>query len=82
MPTLAEELTNLNSDLVKRLPAEIVNQLQKEVERVGREGIVTGLEIGDTAPNFTLPDATGNNITLYDQLEKGPVILSFYRGAW
>ena len=41
-----------------------------------------GVSIGDKAPNFTLPNAKGENKTLYELLEKGPVILSFYRGGW
>ncbi|WP_219838115.1 peroxiredoxin-like family protein [Paenibacillus sp. R14(2021)] len=41
-----------------------------------------GLNIGDVAPDFTLEDATGNWITLSEQLIKGPVILIFYRGQW
>ena len=38
--------------------------------------------VGDTAKNFTLPDANGNSITLYDRLKEGSVVLSFYRGGW
>ncbi|MDZ7661123.1 peroxiredoxin-like family protein [Thiohalophilus sp.] len=41
-----------------------------------------GLEVGEKAPDFILPNAFGNPVSLYDQLEKGPVVLVFYRGAW
>ncbi|WP_277875361.1 redoxin domain-containing protein [Cytobacillus oceanisediminis] len=34
------------------------------------------------APDFTLPNATGEHISFSRELEKGPVILTFYRGAW
>ena len=37
---------------------------------------------GDTAPDFTLPNAAGGHVRLYDLLQQGPVILSFYRGGW
>ncbi|MBV6626697.1 MAG: AhpC/TSA family protein [Rivularia sp. (in: Bacteria)] len=40
------------------------------------------IEVGDIAPDFTLPNAVGNNISLKDRLTKGPVILTFYRGGW
>lgn len=36
------------------------------------------LQQGETAPDFTLPDAHGNRVTLYTLLEKGPVVLYFY----
>jgi len=41
-----------------------------------------GLKVGDRAPDFTLPNAFGDSVTLSEQLEKGPVVLVFYRGAW
>lgn len=41
-----------------------------------------GLEVGDTAPDFNLPNALGENISLYKSLKSGKVILKFYRGEW
>lgn len=41
-----------------------------------------GLEPGGKAPDFTVSDQNGNKFNLYSQLEKGPVIVTFYRGAW
>ncbi|TVY07151.1 redoxin domain-containing protein [Paenibacillus cremeus] len=46
------------------------------------QGAGKGLNIGDKAPNFTLEDATGKPVTLYEELAKGPVIIVFYRGEW
>jgi len=40
------------------------------------------ISVGEIAPNFTLPDATGKVITLHNKLNEGPVVLSFYRGGW
>ncbi len=36
------------------------------------------LTAGDTAPDFTLPDAEGNDVTLASLLESGPIVLYFY----
>ncbi len=41
-----------------------------------------GLEVGDPAPGFTLTGARGETVTLARLLDKGPVVLTFYRGAW
>jgi peroxiredoxin len=41
-----------------------------------------GLKVGETAPDFMLSNAFARPIGLYDELKKGPVVLSFYRGAW
>lgn len=43
---------------------------------------VKGLKAGDKAPNFILPNAYGNFISLLDTLKTGPVVLKFYRGEW
>jgi peroxiredoxin len=37
---------------------------------------------GDKAPEFTLKDQDGNPVSLVSLLAKGPVVASFYRGAW
>jgi peroxiredoxin len=44
--------------------------------------LANSLKVGDQAPSFTLPDALGHAVTLADTLEKGPVVLTFYRGEW
>ena len=44
--------------------------------------LASSLKEGDLAPSFTLPDALGHAVTLADVLEKGPVVLTFYRGEW
>lgn len=40
------------------------------------------VKVGDKAPDFVLPNADGNERRLYDLLQNGPVILTFYRGGW
>lgn len=53
------------------------------IKAVTNSGILdAALQVGDKAPDFTLPDALGEEVTLYSQLEKGPVVLTWYRGGW
>ncbi len=40
------------------------------------------LKIGETAPDFTLADTQGHNVTLSASRGKAPVVLVFYRGYW
>ncbi|MUU77678.1 peroxiredoxin-like family protein [Winogradskyella endarachnes] len=40
------------------------------------------LKIGDKAIDFELPNAKGEVIALANLLEKGPVVVTFYRGSW
>ncbi|MEU7254464.1 peroxiredoxin-like family protein [Streptomyces rimosus] len=57
------------------------------MERAGRELAESGWAAGapgpsTPAPDFTLPAADGRKVTLSSLLAEGPVVLTFYRGAW
>lgn len=52
------------------------------IERLRTNGVTPGVAEGEPAPSFTLPDARGDLVSLDERLEAGPVVLSFYRGAW
>jgi peroxiredoxin len=40
------------------------------------------LDIKCTAPDFTLPSAKGESFQLSEALNKGALVLTFYRGSW
>jgi|SRR5215813_12896227 len=42
----------------------------------------TALRVGERAPDFTLPDASGRSVSLADYRGKKPVVIVFYRGYW
>ena len=37
-----------------------------------------GIQVGDEAPLFTLPNAKGESVSLQDVLKKGPAVVYFY----
>ena len=41
-----------------------------------------GLQVNDVAPEFTGQDQNGKTISLKSALQKGSVVLVFYRGEW
>jgi len=41
-----------------------------------------GLKAGDPAPEFLARDQSGRLVSLKQTLQKGPVVLVFYRGQW
>ncbi len=54
-----------------------------DMDRVRTSGVLDhALKLNETAPDFTLPDAFGHDVSLRDLLAKGPVVISFYRGEW
>lgn len=64
------------------LPEEVARTIVRTNAQVEQSGQAPGLAVGDTAPDFALPDARGQQIRLSERLAKGPVVVSFYRGAW
>ncbi|MEV3933618.1 MULTISPECIES: peroxiredoxin-like family protein [unclassified Streptomyces] len=67
--------------------ADIPDHIRAIMERAGRDLAESGqadqaLPVGHRAPDFTLPSADGGTVRLADLLEAGPVVLTFYRGAW
>jgi peroxiredoxin len=64
-------------------PPEVVAVLH----RVTADLIASGqagraLKAGDHAPAFALPDPDGKILSSRDLLAHGPLVLTFYRGAW
>jgi peroxiredoxin len=54
-----------------------------DIERVRKAGTIDdALKVGQSVPDFTLPDAFGAQISLKALLAKGPVVIMFYRGEW
>ncbi len=62
---------------------DLLKDLLSPVEQLIASGATEKvLKEGAQAPDFTLPDALGNAVTLSHLLRKGPVVISFYRGEW
>lgn len=40
------------------------------------------LNVGDTAPDFLLPDADGRLVSSEQLRREGPLVISFFRGGW
>ncbi len=71
-----------SKEAMKKMAPEDLAIMKKAGEDLARNMPNPGLNIGDKAPDFSLPDADGNTVSLSDTLKKGPVVLVFYRGAW
>ncbi|WP_445491323.1 peroxiredoxin-like family protein [Niallia sp. 03133] len=82
MSTLLEEINDYKASFRKKASPEKQRLMEQATKELASLDIAKGLKIDALAPNFTLKDATGNEVALYEELTKGPVILTFYRGAW
>lgn len=80
--TLKEKLEQQKLTFATKMPAEVQEDILRLVKEQLKSNMEFGLKEGVKAPNFTLTNPLGGQITLYDELAKGPVILTFYRGSW
>jgi peroxiredoxin len=80
--TLRDELVE-RAQGAKKFDGERAAAYKAQADALASSDILeTALRTGDVAPQFELPDAVGNTISLSDLLDRGPVVLSFYRGSW
>lgn len=81
--TLTKELAALRQAAVSRIPEDTMATMTSATQALRKSGIVEkALKAGDPAPDFTLPNAQGKDISFANMRRRGPVIISFYRGGW
>lgn len=80
---LKQQIAAFQKEMLPNIPKEILDVLVRTTEDQVKSGIADkALKVGDTVPDFTLPNVRGEAVTLSDVLDKGPAIVAFYRGAW
>lgn len=81
--TLKQELDTRRANSAQKSPPERSAAFQRGVDQLIAAGIADrAVKEGDIAPDFTLPNARGDQVSLYARLARGPVVLAFYRGGW
>ena len=81
--TLNEELAAMKAETIKKLPEEVLPVMMKATKDLKESGIVERApKKGDKLENFELPNQTGEKRSLTKLREKGPVVVTFYRGGW
>ena len=64
-------------------PPGIVAALEGSVAELAQTGLVRqAVKAGDRAPLFRLRSNTGDFVSLSEALDRGPVVVSFFRGGW
>lgn len=80
---LQDELDHLTALIHQETSPRLLQVLDTFVQDLQRERASQySLTAGDTVANFTLQDQHYRPVTLYDQLNEGPVLLKFFRGGW
>ncbi|MDH3406964.1 MAG: AhpC/TSA family protein [Gammaproteobacteria bacterium] len=87
VPNYSEKVKELEKILSAPKNAPKINEHDKAVMEKAAMDLVAempkpGIQVGAKAPDFSLKNPYGKTIKLSTLLKKGPVILTFYRGAW
>jgi peroxiredoxin len=81
--SLKEQLAEYRAGWYKRVPAERQKVIEQHIEQLRNGAIArTMLKVGDHAPAIVLGNAKGETVDVAKLLQRGPVIVTFYRGGW
>ena len=81
--TLQKQIEVFLAQTAGQLPPELMKNFYSSIEAVVQTDIAKhSLKVGEKAPDFTLPDASGKQVGLSELLQHGPVVVTFYRGEW
>lgn len=81
--TLKEKIAVYKEGFKAKAPQEAQDIMHRATSDLINSGIVEkAVGVGDTAPQFTLRNTDGADVSLATLTAKGPVVLMFYRGRW
>lgn len=81
--SLEDKLAAIRKMAETRLPPEARAIMHKATEDLRASGIMERIaKVGEVAPDFTLPNAAGEPVSLAGLRARGPAVVSFYRGRW
>ena len=80
---LADQIKDFQDRFIPNVPEETMSLLMSELQTLIASGLAEkALSKGDDFPAFTLPNANNKALIFNDLINKGPLVISFYRGAW
>ena len=79
---LQNDLDAIHGNIQSNIPEEAA-LFDADTDEMIRKGVGgEALRVGDVAPDFTLPDHLGREVSSVELRKKGALVISFYRGSW
>jgi peroxiredoxin len=83
MPALREAINRYNAAKKEKLPAEVLTIMARTTAELKDTGIESrALGVGDSMPDFSLPNQHGEMRCFADFYKDSTVVLNVYRGGW
>ena len=81
--SLQEQLTALKVENLAQFSPEVKDTLLGDLQKLAESGLGKAApKAGDKLKDFALPNQHGQIVRLADLRQKGPVVVTFYRGGW
>ena len=80
---LEDQLDAIRKASEERIPAADRMTMERALVSLRTSDILQRVvRVGQRAPDFTLPNERGEQVSLGALIERGPVVMSFLRGRW
>jgi peroxiredoxin len=80
---LQQQLDVFKAEFARTAPAGRPALYEAKIEELRASfALERAIRTGGQAPDFTLPDPRGRQVSLGTLLEAGPAVVTFYRGGW
>jgi len=81
--SLANRLEKIKQEWRSRLTPELSDALEACVRKLEVSQLTAAsLQAGDLIPDFELPNTEGRIVSSQELLQRGPVVVSYFRGDW
>lgn len=83
MSSLNARLHAIKTASAEKVPAEVKATMNQATDALRASGILEGIpKPGDALPAFELLGTDGQPVRSGELLDKGPLVVTFYRGGW
>jgi hypothetical protein len=80
---LQDQLDQYKQGFEAKAPAAALEVMHRATRELAESGILSHtIKVGDMAPDFVLPYTQKKDVYLGGLLDRGPLVLAFYRGRW
>ena len=81
--SLAKQISEFKSGFVQNVPAEVQSIMAQATQDLTLSGIIDNApKVSEKLSSFTLSNQVGKKRNLEALLDKGPLVITFYRGGW
>ena len=83
MSQLRDRLQRIKANFLEKAPAAAVAAIDRSTQEIRDSGLLSrGPALGSPMPAFELPDTEENLVRSKALVERGPLVITFYRGHW